>query len=90
MRILELDSRCAVIRTVGSNPTLSANSLAATRPDCGAMQTRRKRSSSGYGPYSESEGAGLSAYCRVDLVGNGQRPRKNRIQIPRFWIDIAL
>ena len=25
MRILELESRCAVIRTVGSNPTLSAN-----------------------------------------------------------------
>ena len=24
MRILELESRCAVIRTVGSNPTLSA------------------------------------------------------------------
>ena len=24
-RILELESRCAVIRTVGSNPTLSAN-----------------------------------------------------------------
>ena len=25
MRIVELESRCAVIRTVGSNPTLSAN-----------------------------------------------------------------
>ena len=25
MGILELESRCAVIRTVGSNPTLSAN-----------------------------------------------------------------
>ena len=25
MKILELESRCAVIRTVGSNPTLSAN-----------------------------------------------------------------
>ena len=25
MRILELESRCAVIRTVGSNPILSAN-----------------------------------------------------------------
>jgi hypothetical protein len=28
MRILELETRCAVIRTVGSNPTLSANSFA--------------------------------------------------------------
>jgi hypothetical protein len=26
-RILELESRCAVIRTVGSNPTLSANNF---------------------------------------------------------------
>jgi hypothetical protein len=25
MRILELESRCAVIRTVGSNPTFPAN-----------------------------------------------------------------
>jgi hypothetical protein len=28
MRILELESRCAVIRTVGSNPTLSASAQA--------------------------------------------------------------
>jgi hypothetical protein len=25
IRIIELESRCAIIRTVGSNPTLSAN-----------------------------------------------------------------
>ena len=28
MRIIELESRCAVIRTVGSNPTLSAMEIA--------------------------------------------------------------
>jgi hypothetical protein len=31
MKLLELESRCAVIRTVGSNPTLSANFWAVER-----------------------------------------------------------
>src|SRR6476620_8075944 len=36
MRIIELQSRCAVIRTVGSNRTLSANSFG-----CRHVQQRR-------------------------------------------------
>jgi hypothetical protein len=34
MRILELENRCAVIRTVGSNPTLSVP-IHCCKRDCG-------------------------------------------------------
>ena len=54
MRFLELESRFAVIRTVGSNPTLSANSLAVDmsrqRRSANALQTFRH----GPEPYLES------------------------------------
>jgi hypothetical protein len=77
MRILELESRCAVIRTVGSNPTLSANFLAlrmfGQRPFANRLQTFRYAGSRHTAFGSKADTAHRSGNVRyvpeADIVG---------------------